>query len=236
MTAIQAKRISIVTIIILIFATVWYFNLTDYLTLEYIKMKQDSFRILYSENKALVLGGFVLLYIVVTALSIPGATIMTLAAGGLFGFWTSLITISFASTIGATLACFVSRYILKDWVQNTFGSKITKINNGVEKEGAFYLFTLRLVPIFPFFAINLAMGITSLPLRTYFWVSQLGMLPGTAVFVNAGKQLSTINNASDVLQPVHIMSFALLGIFPLIAKYILQFIRKVKESKSHGTI
>ncbi len=231
MTAIQAKRIGIVTTIALILATVWYFNLTDYLTLEYVKAKQDAFRMLYGENMFLVVGGFVILYIVVTALSIPGAAIMTLAAGGLFGFWTALIAVSFASTIGATLACFASRYILKDWVQNTFGSKITKINEGVKKEGAFYLFTLRLVPIFPFFAINLVMGITSLPLRTYFWVSQLGMLPGTAVFVNAGKQLSTINDVSDILHPIHLISFALLGIFPLTAKYLLKFIRTVKESK-----
>lgn len=230
MTAIQAKRLAIVISIILMLTAVWYFDLTDYLTLEYIKMKQDAFRMLHHEHTYLVVGGFVILYILVTALSIPGAAIMTLAAGGLFGFWTALIAVSFASTIGATLACFVSRYILKDWVQNTFGSKIKKIDDGVKKEGAFYLFTVRLVPIFPFFAINLIMGITSLPLRTFFWVSQLGMLPGTAVFVNAGKQLATINDIADVLQPVHIISFALLGVFPLLAKFLLKFIRKIKES------
>ena len=105
-----------------------------------------------------------------------------------------------------------------------------KINKGIEKEGAFYLFTLRLVPIFPFFAVNLVMGITPIPLRTFFWVSQLGMLPGTAVFVNAGKQLATINDISEVLMPVHLISFALLGIFPLLAKYLLKLIRKIKES------
>jgi len=230
MTAVQTKRLCIVTAIVLMLAAVWYFDLTDYLTLEYIKMKQDAFRVLYAENRVLMVGAFIVLYILVTALSIPGAAIMTLAAGGLFGFWTSLIAVSFASTIGATLACFVSRYILKDWVQETFGSKIKKIDDGIKKEGAFYLFTLRLVPIFPFFAVNLVMGITSLPLKTYFWVSQLGMLPGTAVFVNAGKQLATINDVSDVLHPVHLVSFALLGIFPLLAKYLLKFIRKVKES------
>ncbi|MCG8530183.1 MAG: TVP38/TMEM64 family protein [Desulfovibrionales bacterium] len=232
MTAIQAKRISIVTSIVLLLAAVWYFDLTDYLTLEYIKMKQDAFRMLHEEHMFIVVGSFIILYILVTALSIPGAAIMTLAAGGLFGFWTALIAVSFASTIGATLACFVSRYILKDWVQNTFGSKIGKINKGIEEEGAFYLFTLRLVPIFPFFAVNLVMGITSIKLRTFFWVSQLGMLPGTAVFVNAGKQLATINDVADVLQPIHIISFALLGIFPLLAKYLLKIIRKVKEGKA----
>jgi len=234
MTAIQAKRVAIVSTIVLLFAAVWYFNLTDYLTLEYIKLKQDAFKMLHDEHTFLVVGSFVILYILVTALSIPGAAIMTLAAGALFGFWTALVAVSFASTIGATLACFVSRYILKDWVNDTFGSKIDKINQGIEREGAFYLFTVRLVPIFPFFAINLVMGITSLPLRTFFWVSQLGMLPGTAVYVNAGKQLATINDISDVLQPVHIISFALLGIFPLLAKYLLKFIRKIKESKQHA--
>ncbi|OBQ54031.1 TVP38/TMEM64 family protein [Halodesulfovibrio spirochaetisodalis] len=230
MTAIQAKRLAIVTTIALLFFIVWYFNLTEYLTLEYIKMKQDAFRMLHQDHMFLVVGGFILIYILVTALSIPGAAIMTLAAGGLFGFWTALIAVSFASTIGATLACFVSRYILKDWVQKSFGSKIKKIDDGIKKEGAFYLFTVRLVPIFPFFAVNLVMGITSLPLHTFFWVSQLGMLPGTAVFVNAGKQLATINDVADVLQPVHLISFALLGIFPLIAKFLLKFIRKIKES------
>ena len=230
MTAIQLKRISIVTTIAILFAIVWYFNLTDYLTLEYIKMKQEAFRLLHEEYRFLMVGGYVLIYILVAALSIPGAAIMTLAGGALFGFWTTLIAVSFASTIGATLACFVSRYILKDWVQNKFGSKIGKINKGIEKEGAFYLFTLRLVPIFPFFAVNLVMGITPIPLRTFFWVSQLGMLPGTAVFVNAGKQLATINDISEVLMPVHLISFALLGIFPLLAKYLLKLIRKIKES------
>lgn len=230
MTAIQLKRISIVTTIAVIFALVWYFNLTDYLTLEYIKMKQEAFELLHKEHRFLMVGSYVLIYILVAALSIPGAAIMTLAGGALFGFWTTLIAVSFASTIGATLACFVSRYILKDWVQTKFGSKIGKINKGIEKEGAFYLFTLRLVPIFPFFAVNLVMGITPIPLRTFFWVSQLGMLPGTAVFVNAGKQLATINDISEVLMPVHLISFALLGIFPLLAKYLLKFIRKIKES------
>lgn len=233
MTSTQLKRISIVTVIGILFALIWYFDLTNYLSLEYIKAKQEAFRLLYEDNRFLVIGSYTILYILVTALSIPGATIMTLAGGALFGFWTTLVTVSFASTIGATLACLVSRYILKDWVQASFGSKIGKINRGVEKEGPFYLFALRLVPIFPFFAINLVMGITSIPLRTFFWVSQLGMLPGTAVYVNAGKQLATINSMSEILMPVHIISFALLGIFPLLAKYLLQVIRKVKESSQH---
>jgi uncharacterized membrane protein YdjX (TVP38/TMEM64 family) len=136
----------------------------------------------------------------------------------LFGLWTGLVVVSFASSIGATLACFVARFVLRDWVEGKFGDKLKTINQGVEREGAFYLFTMRLVPVFPFFVINLAMGLTRMPLRTFYWVSQLGMLPGTMVFVNAGKELGRIESLSGILSPGLIISFVILGLFPLAAK------------------
>ncbi len=153
---------------------------------------------------------------------------MTLAGGGLLGFWTALVTVSFASTIGATLAFLASRFLLRDWVQGRFGDKLKAINEGVEREGSFYLFTLRLVPLFPFFVINLVMGLTPMRAVAYYWVSQIGMLPGTAVYVNAGTQLGQIESAAGILSPGILISFVLLGIFPLIAKRIIDIVKSRK--------
>ncbi|HKJ65636.1 MAG TPA: TVP38/TMEM64 family protein, partial [Desulfopila sp.] len=166
------------------------------------------------------------LYVTVTALSLPGAVILTLVGGALFGLVTGTIVVSIASTTGATLACFVSRFILRDWVEGKFSDKITAVNRGVEKEGGLYLFSVRLIPIFPFFVINLVMGLTRMPLRTFFWVSQLGMFPGTIVYVNAGKQLGQISSASGILSSSLILSFVILGVFPLAAKKIMQLVRR----------
>jgi uncharacterized membrane protein YdjX (TVP38/TMEM64 family) len=177
------------------------------------------------------------IYILVTSLSLPGAAIMTLAAGALFGLVVGTIVVSFASTIGATLACFVSRFILRDWIQSKFGDKLRTINEGVEKEGSFYLFTLRLIPIFPFWLINLVMGLTKMPLKTFYWVSQLGMFAGTIVYVNAGKELGKIESLSGILSPMLILSFVLLGLFPLIAKKSIAFYKSrkgVEESRGQG--
>ncbi len=143
----------------------------------------------------------------------------------MFGLWTGLLVVSFASSIGATLACLVARFVLRDWVQNKFGDKLSAINKGIEAEGPFYLFTLRLVPIFPFFVINLLMGLTRMPLRTFYWVSQLGMLAGTAVYVNAGKELAKIDSLSGILSPSLLISFAILGIFPIAVKKLLAWYR-----------
>ncbi len=197
------------------------FDLGQYLSLDYIKAQQENFSGLYQARPILVVAAYMLIYIVVTALSLPGAAVMTLAGGGLFGLVTGTIAVSFASTIGATLACIVSRYLLRDWVQKKFGDKLAKINQGMEKEGGFYLFSLRLVPIFPFFVINLAMGLTPIKIPTYYWVSQLGMLPATIVFVNAGTQLAKIDSLAGILSPSLILSFALLGLFPVISKKLL---------------
>ncbi|TNF27923.1 MAG: TVP38/TMEM64 family protein [Deltaproteobacteria bacterium] len=176
----------------------------------------------HEQNMALTLSLYFLAYILITALSIPGATIMTLAGAGIFGFWTSLIIISFASTIGATLSFLGSRYLFRDWVQNKFGEKLQKVNEGMEREGAFYLFSMRLIPIFPFFMINLLMGLTPIKIPTYFFTSQLGMLAGSIIYVNAGVQLSQIESTKDIISPDIIISLMLLGLFPLIVKKLLK--------------
>ncbi len=198
-----------------------FFDLGQYLRLDYIKAQQENFSALYQARPVLVVACYMLIYIVVTALSLPGAAVMTLAGGGLFGLVTGTIAVSFASTIGATLACIVSRYLLRDWVQKKSGDKLAKINQGMEKEGGFYLFSLRLVPIFPFFVINLAMGLTPIKIPTYYWVSQLGMLPATIVYVNAGTQLAKIDSLTGILSPGLILSFVLLGLFPVLSKKLL---------------
>jgi uncharacterized membrane protein YdjX (TVP38/TMEM64 family) len=149
------------------------------------------------------------------------------------GFWVAILVVSFASTIGATLACFFSRFLLRDWVQNKIGDRIKKVNEGIEKEGPFYLFTLRLIPLFPFWMINLAMGLTKMPLVTYYWVSQVGMLPGTMVYVNAGKELGKIDSPGGILSPSLIISFALIGIFPLVVKKLLAWYRTRREKATN---
>lgn len=205
------------------------FDLQQYLTLDYLKESQARFADLYQAKPVLVIGVYMAIYILVTALSLPGAVILTLAGGALFGLVTGLVVVSFSSTIGATLACFVSRFVLRDWVQKKFGDKLATINEGVAREGAFYLFTLRLIPVFPFFVINLVMGLTKMSLFTFYWVSQLGMLAGTAVFVNAGKELAKIDSLSGILSPGLIGSFVILGLFPLIVKKLVAYIQGRKK-------
>ncbi|MGE6474383.1 FAD-dependent oxidoreductase [Psychrobacter sp. NPDC078631] len=186
-----------------------------------------------AQSPLLIIGGFFLLYVVVTALSLPGAAILTLAAGALFGLVQGLLVASFASSIGATIAFLASRYLLRDTIKQRFPERLSAIDAGVEKEGGFYLFTLRLVPIFPFFLINLLMGVTSIKTWTYYWVSQIGMLAGTFVFVNAGTQLAQIDSLSGILSFNLIVSFALLGFFPLIAKGVLNMFKKRRVYKNH---
>lgn len=227
------KRIALFVVIILIAVIFKVLGFDQYLTLSYIKATQESFAALYAQNRIAVIAGYMAIYITVTALSLPGATVLTLAGGGLFGFWAGIIIISFASAIGATLACFTSRFLLREWVQKKFAEKLSAVNRGIEKEGAFYLFTLRLIPIFPFFVINLVMGVTNMPLMTYYFVSQIGMLPGTAVYVNAGKELAKIQSLSGLLSPTLLASFALLGIFPLALKKIMGMYASSKLENSN---
>ncbi len=224
------KRLSILIIAALIFG-VYYFDLTNYLSLDYLKNEQAQLQALIENNFLAAAVLFFIIYILVTALSIPGAAILTLAGGALFGLWTGVLIVSFASTIGATIAFLASRYLLQDYVQKKFSSKLDAINRGVEKEGGFYLFSLRLIPVFPFFAINLLFGLTKIKVSTFFIASQIGMLAGTFAYVNAGTQLSKIESASGILSFNIIISFIILGLLPLIAKKVVEFMRGRKKLK-----
>ena len=232
-------RVVILLVIVAIFVVFFAFELQQYMTLESMKQQQQQIAQFYQQNLAATIGGFFLLYVVVTAASLPGAAVMTLIAGALFGLLWGTVIVSFASTIGATLAFLVSRFLLRDWVQSKFGDKLAVINKGIEKEGEFYLFTLRLIPAFPFFLINLAMGLT--PIRTikYYVVSQVGMLPGTIVYVFAGTQLAQIDSLSGILSPGLLGAFVILGLFPLITKKIVnvfkasRLLRKYKAPKKY---
>ncbi|MDN5561923.1 MAG: FAD-dependent oxidoreductase, partial [Psychrobacter sp.] len=215
-------------------ASFFYFDLNQLLTLDGLKGSMAQFNDYKMQSPLLIIGGFFLLYIVVTALSLPGAAILTLAAGALFGLWQGLLVASFASSIGATLAFLTSRYLLRNTIKQRFPERLAAIDAGVEKEGGFYLFTLRLVPIFPFFLINLLMGVTAIKARTFYWVSQLGMLAGTLVYVNAGTQLGRIDSLSGILSFNLIASFVLLGFFPLIAKSILNTLKKRRVYKNYS--
>ncbi|MGF1750553.1 TVP38/TMEM64 family protein [Vibrio cionasavignyae] len=201
----------------------------QYLTLENAKVQQAELASYIDANFVTAALTYFFLYIAITAFSVPGAAVVTLLGAALFGFWTSLLLVSFASTIGATLAFLSSRFLLRDWVQRQFGAKLTTINDGVEKDGAFYLFSLRLIPVFPFFLINLLMGLTPIRASKYYFVSQLGMLPGTAVYLNAGTQLANIDSLSGIVSPTVLASFALLGLFPLLAKWVMAKLNKTPQ-------
>ena len=228
------KRIFLILLILILAASFFYFDLNQLLTLDGLKGSMAQFNDYKAQSPLLIIGGFFLLYVIVTALSLPGAAILTLAAGALFGLWQGLLVASFASSIGATLAFLTSRYLLRDSIKQRFPERLAAIDAGVEKEGGFYLFTLRLVPIFPFFLINLLMGVTAIRAWTYYWVSQVGMLAGTFVFVNAGTQLAQIDSLSGILSFNLIVSFALLGFFPLIAKGILNMLKKRRVYKKYS--
>ena len=219
------KKIILVLALALLMAGFFIFDLHQLLTLDGIKGSLDQIQSWQAEAPLLTAGIYFGIYIVVTALSLPGAAIMTLVGGALFGLGWGLLLVSFASSIGALLAFLVSRYVLRDWVQSRFGDRLKTINEGIEKEGSFYLFTLRLVPVFPFFVINLLMGLTPMRAASFYWVSQLGMLAGTAVYVNAGTQLGQLESLSGILSPGLLFSFVLLGLFPLFAKKITDLIK-----------
>jgi len=228
-TSNMKKKTGMIAVVILAVIAFQYFDLGQYLSLDYIKASQQRLHELYLANRLVVIGGYMAIYIAVAALSLPGAAVLTLAGGGLFGLAIGTVVVSFASTIGATLACLVSRFLLRESVQKKFGDRLAAINKGIEEEGAFYLFSLRLVPVFPFFMINLLMGLTRMRLITFFWVSQLGMLPGTLVYVNAGKELAKIESLSGIMSPGLLGSFVVLGLFPITVKKLLALYKKKKQ-------
>ena len=220
------KKAILVLVLLGAIAAYFVFDLGQILSLESFKASQADIVAAKDANPVLYIAGFFILYVAVTGLSIPGAAIMTLVAGALFGVVIGTIIVSFASTMGATLAFLSARFVLRAWVQGKFGERLRAIDDGLEKDGAFYLFTLRLIPVFPFFVINLLMGLTRIKTRTFFWVSQLGMLPATIVFVNAGTQISRIESTSGLLSPTLIASFVALALFPWAAKAIVALVKR----------
>mgnify|MGYP000117793259 CR=1 FL=1 len=226
-------RIILIILLVTAIGAYFAFDLGQYLTLEYFKSQQQVIEA-YRQNHPLATAAvFFIIYVAVTGLSLPGAALMTLAVGAIFGLGWGFLIVSFASTIGATLAFLVSRLLLKDMVQRRFGDKLKAANRGIEKDGAFYLFTLRLVPAFPFFVINLVMGLTPIRTWTFYWVSQVGMLAGTLVYVNAGTQLAQLDSLAGILSPGLIISFTLLGVFPLLAKKAVEIVKAKRVLKNY---
>ena len=222
------KRLLIIAALAALVAAYFFFGLGDYLTIEGIKQVAGDVGAYYERNPAQVIAGFFLVYVAVAAASLPGAAVMTLAAGALFGVLVGTIIVSFASTLGATLAFLASRYVLRDGIEARFGERLRTVNQGLERDGAFYLFTIRMIPLFPFFVVNLVMGLTRIGTWTFAWVSQVGMLLGTIVYVNAGTQLARIDSLSGIASPAVLASFALLGIAPWFAKAIIGWIKRRK--------
>ncbi|UYH54962.1 FAD-dependent oxidoreductase [Qipengyuania sp. SS22] len=222
------KKILIILALAVLVAAYFFFGLGDYLTVDGIKQVAGEVGGYYERNPAQVIALFFLIYVAVTAASLPGAAVMTLAAGALFGVVIGTIVVSFASTLGAVLAFLASRYVLRDTIEQRFGARLKTVNQGLERDGAFYLFTIRMIPLFPFFVVNLVMGLTRIRARTFAWVSQVGMLLGTIVYVNAGTQLAQIDSLAGIASPAVLASFALLGIAPWIAKAIIGWIKRRK--------
>ena len=218
-------KILIVLFLTSLFFAIWLFDLSQYLTLDFIHTQQEAFKKLQVSQPLLVMGIFFIAYIVITSLSLPGAAVMTLLGGALFGFWQGLITVSFASSIGATLAFLLARFLLRDWIQGRYQKQLAVLNDGFEKEGSFYLFAIRLVPLFPFFLVNILTSVMPIKTRSFYAASQLGMLPGTAVYVYAGTELGKIQSLSEIASPSVLVAFALLGLFPIIAKKTISAIR-----------
>ncbi|WP_310449242.1 FAD-dependent oxidoreductase [Sulfuritalea sp.] len=222
------RKLLALAVVTIVVALYFVLDLGRYFSLDTLKAQQAAIENYRQANPWLAAGIFFAIYVAVTALSLPGATVMTLAGGAVFGLLWGTVLVSFASSLGATLAFLAARFLLRDWVAARFGQRLQAIDAGIRREGGFYLFTLRLVPVFPFFVINLLMGLTPMRTATFYWVSQLGMLAGTLVYVNAGTQLAGIASLSGILSPGLIASFALLGIFPLIAKKIVDTVKARK--------
>ncbi|TMG73325.1 MAG: TVP38/TMEM64 family protein, partial [Betaproteobacteria bacterium] len=221
----RRARLLVLVVVLAAVAAFFLSGAHRYLTFEQLKAEQARLDGWYHAHPALTAGGFFLLYVAITGLSIPGATVLTLIAGALFGLLWGTVLVSFAASLGATCAFLLSRYVLRDSVRRRFAAELERVDRGIAREGALYLFTLRLIPAIPFFAINLAMGVTAMRPWTFYWVSQVGMLAGTLVYVNAGTQLAALTSPRDILSPGLIGALVLLGIFPLVAKKVLDAVK-----------
>ncbi len=222
------KKILLLVAVLAAVAAFFAFDLGRYFSLDFVKQSQEQFATLFEQKPVMVTLVFFAIYVAVTALSLPGAAIMTLAAGAGFGLVLGIIVVSFASTVGATLAMLVARHVLRDSIESRFGRRLAEVNKGMERDGAFYLFTLRLIPAIPFFVLNLLMGLTRMKTRTFFWVSQLGMFAGTVAYVYAGTEIAQIDSLRSILSPGLIGAFVLLGIFPLLARKIVEIVKRQK--------
>lgn len=222
------RKLLLLATVLMAIVAFFTFDLNRYFSLAFLQESQAQFAELRAQQPLALALGYFVVYVAVTALSLPGATIVTLAGGAIFGLGWGLLIVSFASSIGATLAFLTARFLLRDAVQARFGQRLAEVDKGIQKEGAFYLFTLRLIPVVPFFLINLLMGLTKMKAWTFYWVSQLGMLAGTAVYVNAGTQLGRLSSLQGILSPALLGSFVLLGLFPLIARKIVEAAQKRK--------
>ncbi len=225
MRAKNVKRLLLAVVIVALVASYFIFDLGRYFSLETLKSSREELLSLYDAHPATFIGVYFLIYVTATALAFPAATVITLAGGAVFGLAAGTVIVSFASTIGAAVAFAVSRYLLRDWVQARFGDRLARINRGIEEEGAYYLFTLRLIPIFPFFVVNSVVALTPMRLSTYYWVSQVGMFPATVIYVYAGVALGQVESLSDLLSPGLLAALILLGFFPLAAKKTLGWLR-----------
>jgi pyruvate/2-oxoglutarate dehydrogenase complex dihydrolipoamide dehydrogenase (E3) component/uncharacterized membrane protein YdjX (TVP38/TMEM64 family) len=225
---VNIRKILLLLVVLLGIVAFFAFDLDRYFSLAFLKESQASLAALREQQPLQLALGYFLVYVAVTALSLPGATIVTLAGGAIFGLGWGLLIVSFASSIGATLAFLTARFLLRDSVQARFGQRLADMDKGIQRDGAFYLFTLRLIPVVPFFVINLLMGLTKMKAWTFYWVSQLGMLAGTAVYVNAGTQLGQLESLQGILSPGLLGSFVLLGLFPLIARKVVEAVQKRK--------
>ncbi|MDQ6685229.1 MAG: FAD-dependent oxidoreductase, partial [Pseudomonadota bacterium] len=228
MTPIKDRRglwIGALLLALLAVGLYFYFDLGRLLTIESLKSSRDSLLALYQRRPLATLATFFAIYVAVVALSVPGATMLTLAAGTIFGIVVGVVMVSFAASLGALLAFLIARYLLRDTVQAHFGKRLAPIDEGMRRDGAFYLLTLRLVPVFPFFLVNLLSALTSIGALRFYWVTQLGALPGTAVYVNAGTQLASIDSPGDILSPVLLLSFVLLGLLPWVGKAVVGMLR-----------
>ena len=229
----KLKKLLIILSVIALIVLARYYGLQEYLSFESLKSNKELLNSYYAQNEILFISGYILLYIISVAVALPGATILTIGSGALFGLVKGVILVSFASTIGATLSFLISRYLFRDTLREKFSDKLTAIDKGVRQDGAFYLFTLRMIPIFPFFLINVLMGLTDISVVIFFFVSQVGMLLGTIVYVNAGTQLASISSLKDILSPNLLFSFVALGILPLFGKSIIAYIKNQKIYKNY---
>ena len=229
-------RWALLALVVILVAVFFLLDLGRYLDLAYLNQIRDRAAAAALERPYASSAAFFVLYVLVTALSLPGAAVMTLAGGAIFGLGWGLLLVSFASSVGATLAMLVARVLLRDWVQRRFGGQLAAVNRGFEADGAFYLFSLRMVPVFPFFVINLVMGLTPVSAWQFYWVSQVGMLAGTVVYVFAGTQLASVESIGDVLSPGLIAALSLLGLFPLITRKLMQALRRWRGASDNREV